>query len=175
MKYRDIILVAVLVVAVAIVTNTSAYMRKETTTVNNNFVPAIVDCVINETFTDNVKSSIMVQNTSDVPAYIRLRVVSYWVDENGAIQHEQSDSVQFNYDVTNWIKDTDNDTYYYTGIVDVDAQVELLKASYTLTTKNNLYQVVDIFAEAIQADPADAVIAAWNVDVNSSGNIIKVN
>ncbi len=48
---------------------------------DNLFTPAEVSCEVLESFNGEEKSSIAVENTSNIAAYLRLRLVSYW--ENG--------------------------------------------------------------------------------------------
>lgn len=65
-----------------------------------------------------------------------------------------------------WIADKDNATYYYTTPVKAtQLSPELLKTPLTLAEETwnggTVYQVVNVFAEAIQAEPKEAVEAAW--------------
>ena len=178
---KKMLLVALLCMTVLLtcIGSVGAYMRKETQVENNVFEEAIVSCKVNETFTNNVKSSITVENTGNVEAYLRLRFVTYWVDEYGDITFEQSLMSTLNgiqYDTANWTKI--GDIYYYNHPVPPDTNDKtsnLLTSNIVLTTKkdannNDLRQVVQVFAEAIQSLPLEAMQESWGVTV-SGGKI----
>lgn len=180
---KKMLLTALLCIAVLLmcIGSVGAYMRKETQVENNVFQEAIVTCKVNETFTNDVKSSITIENTGNVEAYLRLRFVTYWIDVNGDITFEGSKDLKINYDTENWTKI--GDTYYYNKPVAPEDAVgisdetsNLLKGNITLTTQKDakgnvvLYQVVQVFAEAIQSLPLKAMEESWGVTV-SGGKI----
>lgn len=161
-----------------------AYMRKETEEIQNIFVPAQVDCLVDEDVVDNKKTSVTAINTSNVNAYIRMRSVSYWLDENGDITYYPSPTNYIDYNdinATDWIVDTANNTFYYkypVGTAETAKETKnLLKIgeSIVLKTEDGRKQVIEFFAEAIQADPAQAVIDAWGATVDTDGTITKIN
>ena len=165
-----------LLFAVLAVGSVYAYMYRQSITVENTFVPAQVSCDVEEEFDGSEKSSVTVKNTGNIDAYIRVRMVSYWVDGNNNIVAESSVMPQVEI-ADGWIADTANYTYYYTQPVTPGALTpELLKSGTTisLTTKDGYKQVVEIFAEAIQALPEDAVKSAWNVEITDK-TITEVN
>ena len=171
-------LVAV-VVMVAVSDYADAYMRKTTEEIDNNFIPAEVTCDVIETFdeTTGTKSSVQVKNTGNIPSYIRLRVVSYYVDSEGEIQFVPSPKVNVDYNNSDWFMDADEDTYYYKyPVVNGGNTTEFLaegkKIELGSYTANSItyYQVVEIVAEAIQANPDKAVEAAWPVTVDTDAN-----
>lgn len=170
MKRKIIAVLSLVLIAglVAVSDLADAYMRKNTEEVDNTFIPAYVDCVVNETFADNKKTAITVENTSNIDAYIRVRMVSYWSDERGSIVNKTSEMPAFNI-ADDWIQDADNDTYYYTKKVAPDAfTTTLLDSAITLRVSSEGYrQVVEVFAEAIQAEPAKAVESAWPVKIDA--------
>lgn len=158
-----------------------AYMFKKTEVVPNEFVPATVSCVVEEKFNDNVKdnkkTSIQIRNTSNIEAYLRLYLVTYWIDEGGNILYDEPADLYVNYDTNDWLKS--GDIYYYkkpvkpgepnnitTNLLNENAYIALVKDS------DGNRQVVEVFAEAIQSEPTDAVTSAWNVTlgVDSEGN-----
>lgn len=164
----------VLLTAAMIVLSSSiyAFMYKETPVQTNDFTNAIVDCEVNEMRTDNTKTSIAVRNTGNVDAYIRVRLVSYWVDEAKNIVAKASETPKLsssNIDTYDWIADVDNDVYYYKHPVAPNANTENLleKTQITLVTEDGYKQVVEVFAEAIQAVPKKAVENSWNVTVEN--------
>ena len=120
--------------------------------------------------------------------------MSYWVqsldggttdeDDTTEIVAKASEMPAFEI-AEGWIKGS-NDTYYYKKPVspaDSDnpdssdnMTGELLASGSTivLTEKDGYQQVIEVFAEAIQSQPADAVINSWNVGLDGDGNIITV-
>ena len=185
MKIKKLILVGVLLAALLCGTSV-AYMFKVTSQENNSFIPATVSCRVEEEFDGEVKTDIQIENTSNIPVYLRLRLVTYWVntDSEGKeyIASKPSaslDSVQ--YESNLWLKGDDN-TYYYTQIVNESDGVSnqhftqnLLTAPIVLSEDDEGYrQVVEVFAEAIQAEPAKAVESAWPVKIDAETGCISL-
>lgn len=175
-KIKNFIIVAVVVSLVAAAGIAVAYMFDKTPVVTNEFTPAEVACQVEEKFDATVKSEIKVQNTGKIDSYIRLRLVSYWVDANGNVLGKASEMPSISYDDAKWLKD--GDTYYYKTPVESTALTEnLLTSPVTLqqSTYNDqpAYQVLEVFAEAVQSAPADAVKQAWQVTLTQDGQITK--
>lgn len=133
-----------------------------------------------ETFKDNQKPSITVQNTGKVDAYLRVRLVTYWVNDAGEIVAKPS--MDLTVDVADgWLEDKDNDTYYYQHPVKPgESTDDLLKEVITLETEDGYNPVIEVFAEAIQAEGTTdvgnvpAVTDAWGVTI-TDGVITAVN
>ena len=172
-KAKRILLWALLVSLILVCGVTIAYLYRATNDVMNMFVPGKVDCKVYEvtdtgTTTATSKTSITVENTGNVTAYLRVRLVSYWVDASGNIMPKASPDVSFTLG-SGWVVGKGDNTYIYTEPVAPDGVTgNLLGSSITLTTKTvdgvTSYQVVEVFADAIQSEPADAVTNAWNFD-----------
>lgn len=150
-----------------------AYMLRQTGYVNNSFIPAEVSCNVDETFDGKEKSVIKVENTGSIDAYIRVRLVSYWVDSNGEIAAKPSSMPEI-LPASGWIEGTGS-TYYYQSPVPPDGLTDnLLSVPICLEKdENGLLQVVEVFAEAIQSNPEAAVKSSWKAETEN-GNIIKV-
>lgn len=155
-----------------------AYMYHKTEVVTNDFDVAVVACAVEESFneTSGMKSSIKVENTGNIDAYLRVALVSYWVDDKGKIVGIPSEMPAVDYDKSKWIKASGEHIYYFKEDVSPkDSTTELLTSPMVLTSKEYdgklVYQVVEVFAEAIQSKPASAVEDAWRVSVDDSGNI----
>ena len=182
MKRRNLIrTVIVLSVVLVLLCGTAvALMFRQTTLITNAFETAIVDCQVHEqTDTGSVmagaKSSITVENTGNIPAYIRVRFVSYWVDAQGHIVGKASEMPVIPYDNTTWFE---QDGIYYctTPIAVGDFTPELLQSGKTIVlrtdTETGYRQVLEVFADAIQSKPHKAVTESWNVNI-SGENIAK--
>ena len=178
MKNAKILGVLLVLTAVVVVISSSAtaYMRKQSTVTEVTLTPAVVSCEVREQYTSPNKTSIKVANTSNIDVYVRVKLVSYWVNSDGEIVLQKPDDIVFDYNNSSWVKH--GDCYYYTkkvtakqGDIATVTPDDLLKSGSVITLKtmvaNNttLYQAIDILAEAIQADPETAVESAWDVNV----------
>ena len=157
-------LIALVLIICVAVGGTIAYIVTQTDKVENKFTPADVKIEINETFENNIKSSITVQNVNDaknVPCYIRVKLVSNMQDKDGNVIGSAAINT-FNPN-DKWFDGGDG-CYYYKDVVNVGASTENLLADGS-TIKLATGQVVEVLAEGIQATPIDAVKAAWGDDI----------
>jgi hypothetical protein len=174
-KHRiiTIILIITLVGALMLCGTVLAYMFRQTEYEDNQFTPADVSCDVVETFNGERKSSIQVQNTGNIDAYLRVRFVSYWVDTNGNIVSKPSSMP----DITladGWIKGSSNTYYYQDAVAPTELTDNLLASPIILEKDESGYmQVIEVFAEAIQSKPYSAVTDSWGVTIDSSGNIVS--
>lgn len=182
MKRKNLICVLIVlsVLLVLLCGTTLALMFRQTSLVTNEFETAIVDCQVHEQ-TDTgfvmagAKSSITVQNTGNIPAYIRVRFVSYWVDTEGHAVGKASEMPVISYDETTWFKK--DDIYYCRTPIAVGGYTpELLQSGETIVLRadaeTGYRQVLEVFADAIQSEPNKAVTKSWNVEI-SDGNIVS--
>ncbi len=159
------------VVAILAIAVTAAYLFTRSGTVENTFDVAEVDCAVEEVFDSDtgVKSSIQVENTGNIDEYLRLKLISYWVDAEGHIVGKPSVMPTVDYDTEKWIKGS-HDTYYCKAAVAPEENTpELLKTAVTLGTATfsnaTVYQVLEVIPEAVQAAPAAAAGDLWGVTV----------
>lgn len=172
-----LLLIAMCVFAVGV---TFAYMFKKSETVDNSFVAASVSCEVNEIYDSATgeKTSVTVKNTGDISAYVRVKLVSYWKDAPGSggnIVGKPSTVPAFT-QVDGWTQ-AGSDTYVYTKLVAAGAtSPNLINGTLTLGTDEwidedgetiTVYQVVEVFAEAIQSEPVSAVNEAWGVSLSA--------
>ena len=145
---------------------TLAYLTIQTTPVVNQFTPSQVSCSVKEDFDGTTKTNVNVTNNSDISAYIRVKLVSYRVNDAG--QHIGGTAALPTFTLgTNWVKY--GEYYYYTKTVAANGSPATnLTDSMTLTGSYNDSdggkQVIEVMAEAIQSVPASAVVSAWGVD-----------
>ena len=151
-------LLALVLILVCTVGGTVAYLVTHTDPVKNTFTPGNVTCDVVEEFNTEkkAKTSVKVQNTGNVPAYIRVAVVANTVDEQGNITGAADENILKNaLAASGWTKN--GDYYYYNTAVDPNGLTgELLKNSIELEGIQ-----VTILASAIQSTPTDAVQEAW--------------
>lgn len=193
MKNKKIFTIAIIsvitVVALLSVSSVLAYMFKQSETLDNQFVPADVQCAVTETFEDDVKTSVKVENTGNIESYIRLRVVAYWQDSKGNAVAITAPEIKFGgewkYDSDNWIYDEGEKTFYHKTPVpaheltselfdDGFSGIKLEKKTVTFDGQKYTYHpVITFIAEAVQSVPTNAVIEIWTVSLDSNGNIIS--
>lgn len=173
-KRSGILLAAVIVLLAGAVGGTWAFLVAQSESVQNNFTYAHVRCTIDEKFENGVKSDVKIQNTGDIPAYIRARIVVTWKDANGkvsAVPVKNTDyTIAFN--ETDWTQQGD---YWYckTAVNPNGFTPKLITECKKTGTAPDGYDLsVEIMADAIQREPANAVKEAWgeNNPLSKSGN-----
>ena len=177
--------VIVLVLVVTSISAVVAYMIKKSDDVKNTFVPANIDFYVAETFDGEVKSSVKIQNKSNIEAYLRVRVVTYWEDSKGnVVARGKAPEIKFGsawtYNSTYWIYDKAEYTFYYkSSVLSGDTTSELLGTSIEMhaetVTLNGIdftyHPVIEFVVEGIQANPKNAVTESWGVTLDSDGKI----
>ena len=151
---------------------TLAWLSTKDAPITNTFNPSKVSCQVTESFDGKVKSNVNVQNTSDIPAFIRVKLVTYRT--NAERQHiggvaEVPEFVPGD----GWVKY--GDYYYYTKPVAPNEKPESdlisrIQLESVYTDADGGYQAMDVMAEAIQSEPAEAVGQAWGVSI-SQGSV----
>ena len=160
---------------------TLAFMFKKAEK-TNRFISAEVSCAVREK-TDgsevtgiaavgSEKSDIRVENTGNVKEFIRLRLVSYYVDANGDIAGTAASQYPNLTLKNNWIAGA-NHTYYYPYPTEPGNSTGILCEPVTLgqtqlADGKTVYQVIEVIAEAVQAEPISAVQEAWGVTVTNN-------
>ena len=170
-------IVLILMLALISVSTTLAFMFKKSNVVENDFQPGKTVCEVQEAFDGVEKTSIKVKNDkeqgSNVESYIRLAMISYWVNESGDIVGKPSEMPDVSYDSAHWLKSTSNDYYYHkSSVAPGETTAELLTGKIILQQVEEdeqiLSQVVEVFAESIQAAPADAAAQSWGVTIENN-------
>lgn len=167
-----------------------AYTMQHTQDLVNTFLPARVDSEVVEEFDGEEKSEIKIQNTGNVEAYLRMKIITYWQDSKGNIVAIPPEPLAIDYDEDHWF--LQDGYYYYKHPVPADGVTfyNLLDDKATISletyTPNNddendgednddvtytYYPVVEIVSEAFQSRPAHAVQSNWGVTVGSNGDI----
>lgn len=170
-RIRLWLIAALALCAAAAVGVTLSFMFKKAEK-TNTFVPAEVTCEVEESLFSGVKSKVCVKNTGNVAAYLRIRLVSYYVYDNGDIAGRVPSQYPTLTLQNGWIAGADH-TYYYPTPVEPGAKTEILCDPITLgavklADGKTVYQVLEVLAEAIQAEPVGAVQETWNVTVSGT-------
>lgn len=166
------LILSLLLLVTAAVGGTVAYLLTQTEPVTNTFTPSHVTCEVTEDFNGTTKSNVNVKNTGDTEAYIRVKLVTYRVNDAGQHIGGTADLPPFTLG-DRWVKS--GDYYYYTvPVVPGEAPVTNLTDSMELTSSysdaDGGKQVIEVMAEAIQSSPAKAVGESWGVIV-SEGSV----
>ena len=177
---RKVIVLAIAAVLLlsATVTGTLMYLVDKTGAVTNTFEPANVTCSVTEDFNGTVKKNVNVTNTSNIDAYVRVKHVTYRVNEKGERIGGTATIPSFTLE-NGWFE---QDGFYYyqspvaTGQTPADALIGsngIELQSYTDADGGR--QVIEVIAEAIQSVPASVVAENWDVTVDKDGVTIKAN
>lgn len=150
---------------------TVAWLSTKDAPITNTFKPSHVSCSVTEEFDGKIKSNVNVTNTSDIDAYIRVKLVTYRTNDQG--QHIGGTAFLPTFTLgTGWVEY--GDYYYYTLPVAPKEKPEAdLISSITLESYTDVdggHQAIDVMAEAIQSEPARAVGQAWGVSI-SQGSV----
>ena len=165
-KRSGILLAAVIVLLAGAVGGTWAFLVAQSEPVQNNFTYAHVSCTINEEFDGTTKSNVKIQNTGDIPAYIRARIVVTWKDASGNVSAAPVKVSDYTMTMgTGWTKGTDGYWYCKTAVNPDDFTPELItecKKTANPNAPEDYDLSVEILADAIQSEPASAVTEAWD-------------
>ena len=167
--YRTaVLLIAVLLLITTAVGSTAAFLVTKTEPVEEDFAYAQVSC--------QVTDALAVQNTGTAPAYIRASYAVNWLDVNGNIAAAAPEDyscglVEDPQDA--WVEGRDG-YFYYPDPVDPGGETPSLLTCSVLRPENPEYTLsVEVVAEAIQSDPAEAAEDAWGVTV--SGDVLTAH
>lgn len=170
-KKTGMLFLSLLLVIGMVVGGTVAWLSTKSAPITNTFLPSKVACEVKERFDGTTKRNVNVTNTGDIDAYIRVKLVTYRVNDKE--QHIGGTASLPTFTLgKNWV--SYHGYYYYRLPVAPGGSPETnLTESMTLidsyTDADGGKQVIEVMAEAIQAngvadDGKKAVVKAWGVD-----------
>lgn len=164
--------VAIVLLLAVSIGGTLAWLSAKAPAVTNTFTPAQVACEVTEQFDGEKKTDVNVKNTSNIDAYIRVKLVTYRTNDAGQHIGGTAEIPAFT-PGENWVEH--DGYYYYTLPVAPDEKPAAnLADSMTLTGSyedaDGGKQAIDVMAEAIQSMPEKAVGEAWGVRI-SQGSV----
>lgn len=173
-KRSFVLLTALTVLMLGVVGATISYLVTSTTPVTNTFEYAKVTCQVTESFDGTTKKNVQIKNTGNIDAYIRAAVIVTWKDAAGNVYGQapvENTDYEITYSSNGWIE---KDGYYY-----CTSPVASTKETPVLITECKRLQKpetipdgydlsVEILADAIQSQPANAVQQAWGYTPGSS-------
>lgn len=167
-------LLLALVLLTGTVAGTLAYLFTNTDPVVNTFTPASVPNVPEEKFDGTTKTEIKVKVEGNIAAYVRVKLVTYRVDENNNHIGGTATIPTFTLG-ENWFEK--DGYYYYAKPVDPNGYTsDLLGSDITLqkyTDADGGKQVIEVISESIQSVPTSTVKEVWKVGVDANGNLTE--
>ena len=190
---KSIIIASVMLLLLATVGTTLAYIFTETKPVENTFNPSKVSCAVVEnkgtpvtgsvTNTGDIKENVQIKNTGDTDAYIRVAVTVNWMNADGTRVWAQKPIQNTDYTITynlsedGWFDGGDGFYYYskavsptspnnLTGILISNAALMSGVTAPVGTDGTQYYLSIEIVASAIQSTPETVVAKQWGVTVN---------
>ena len=177
---RSLILLLTLVLLIGSgIGMTVGFLSTRTEPVQNDFTYGKVSCEVLETFGKEnnryIKRDVRIKNTGNTSAYIRVLLVFTWKDKDGNVyvnKPQINKDYQINPDLSKGWSIYQNSigtfSYYYKYPVAAGEATPNLIDSLRQTPgvvgpENGKYALsVEIVADAVQAEPADAVTNAWD-------------
>ena len=184
-KKKLILLVSLVTLLTVAVSGSLAYLTTSVDPLTNTFTTSGVPISVQESFENNVKNNVRIQNDGNTDAYIRAAVVVTWQDSEGnvyAVKPEAGVDYQITFPTgTGWVYRATDGFYYYTSPVVPEDDTETTsvvedRTGILLTNCMPLEAApepgytlsVEIVAESVQAKGFDgsdkAVVKAWGVD-----------
>lgn len=163
--------VVILAVAalVATIGGTMAWLTDDTDGgITNTFTPAKMSIVVHENgtggkgdFDGKEKTNVYVENTSEADVYIRAAIVINWQDDEGNVVAEPVTEEDYTIKLgAGWKKS--GEYYYCTAADSEDAtKTSQLIESCVPNGTPKYHLSVSVLAQAIQAEPDEAVVDAW--------------
>lgn len=174
-KKPALLIVALALILTVAVGGTVAYLATKTDSKVNTFTPSQVSCEVTEKFDGEKKTDVNVKNTSNIDAFIRVKLVTYRVNEAGQHIGGTAEIPAFA-PGDGWVKY--GEYYYYTKPVAPGASpaadlISSIVLTGSYTDADGGKQAIDVMAEAIQSVPEAAVKAAWGAgfSINEDGSL----
>jgi hypothetical protein len=183
-KKAVILLVSLLLLITVGIGGTVAFIIDRTTPVENAFEMGRVDSEPIVAQKDG-KNTVSIQNTGDIDAYIRVAVIITWVaseTDGHTVTHVSEPMWQHDYYIeyaiedTDWLQNAKDGLWYYVKPVaggEITPPVILDYTKLSTAEPPEGYKLsIEVLSSAIQANPADAVIESWGIDVDENGHLV---
>ena len=144
--------------------STIAYIIVKTQDLTNTFVPPNIDINL---------SGNEIENTGDIPVYVRAAIVPTWISDSDGSTLSQTPTVEITVN-SGWTKGSDG-FYYYTSPVAAGTSVTPIVTAVPGSSAPEGYKLnIQVLSAAIQATPAEAVVNSWAAvtGINSDGTLI---
>lgn len=161
------LILATVTLLALVIGGTVALLKTSTGSVVNEFNFTNVTTTVEEEFNGYEKTAVNVKNTGTTNAYIRVKLVTYRTNDKG--EHIGGTAALPTFTLgKNWVEY--NGYYYYTLPVAPGASpaanlADKITLTATYDDADGGHQSIDVMAEAIQSEPAEAVGQAWGVTI----------
>lgn len=176
-KKRGFVLItSLLAVFLCTAGTTTAFLVTRSESIENRFQAAIVACEVEEEFDGEEKTSIVVKNTGTATAYVRVKLVSYRINDRGEHIGGMAEVPAF-LPGTGWRADERGYYYYRYPLAPSESEENSETTGNLIAPPGKMVlklfpeedgggrQVVEVIAEAIQSSPMDAVKDAWPEEI----------
>lgn len=172
---RTLILLLALALLTCGIVGTVALLLDQTQPVSNTFSEVKIPNDIVENFDGKVKESITVLNEGNIDAYIRVRLVTYRVDDNGNRIGGAAVIPTFT-PANGWFQV--GDYYYYPDPIAPDGSTPNLLPSGGIeleayTDADGGKQVIEVISESIQSVPESTVNQTWTAVQVVNGKLTR--
>lgn len=154
---------------------TFAWLFNTSGSVTNDFEPGRITTVVEETLEGGAKTNVKIQNTGNIPAYIRVALIPAWVDAEGNIlaQEASLDDCAVTWGsvgtlaTDEWFIGSDGFYYCKTAIYPNQSTPVLIQScTVDMTGQAEGVQFeLQIVSSAIQSLPTTTVESVWPVAV----------
>ena len=173
--YRRYLLTVAGIILTLGISTSVAYIYKVSNK-TNTFETGSASSRVVETFNDLIKSNVYIRNDGNIKEYVRVFIDIYYKDDDGTILFE-TPVENIDYSITmssssNWLYNSNDNFYYYKMPLGENTNTDILISECKeLKTHQGKVLNVDIHSQVIQAEPEDAVISSWGVNI-SNGDIV---
>ncbi len=164
-----------------------AYLNQTTNSVTNYFAGSTLDITVNEDFEDGdmIKENVKIENTGDVPMYVRVKLLVQVEDENGIIIANPIvvDDLSFRgidmddfeiSEINNWVEI--DGYYYYQELINPGEEVlffESASLKEDVVFRENYTPVLTISAQGVQANAIE-LGDVWNeIQIDENNKLIQ--
>ncbi|MBR2906543.1 MAG: hypothetical protein IKC26_00680 [Clostridia bacterium] len=156
--------VLIIAVTILVIGSTIAYVIAKTNSLENRFTPPNLDVDIGQSNT--------IVNSGDIPVYVRVALVSNWVNTTDGSTLSTAPNVVYVFaDPDQWAQGSDGFYYYKKPLAAGASIMTLASATTGDTIPDGCKLQVQVLSSAIQSTPAEAVAEAWGVTVNADGTL----
>ena len=160
---------AILVAVLGMTAPTRAYLAASSNEAVNQFQNTTVTCAVSEQFDGAAKTIVKLQNTGDIPAYLRSRVLVTWKNADGQLHWQKPQpgtDFTMTLDLANgWMQHTDGYYYWQAPVEPLGFTGVLIPECRQLPGRapEGFRLSVEILGDAIQSEPDAAVLEAWGL------------
>lgn len=174
-KRKPILVLFAVLTLVLCIGGTLALLLDRDVPITNTFTEAQVSCHVTEDFDGTTKTSVNVVNDSNITAYLRVKLVTYRVNDAG--QHIGGTATIPAFTPGNGWFEQDG-YYYYSQLVAAGASpannlINSIELNDSYSDADGGKQVIEVMAEAIQSVPTSVVAEKWDVTVDANGTLTK--